>query len=84
MSKVLSNCLKEVLSGLVDKVQSAFVVGRTIQDNILIAFEIIHAMKIGGMSGGDMAMKIDISRAYDRVGWNYLEHILFKLGFLER
>lgn len=45
ISKVLSNRLKEVLPGLVDKAQWAFVSGRAIQDNVLIAFEVIHAMK---------------------------------------
>lgn len=62
------NRLKEVLPGLVDKAQSTFVVGRAIQDNVLIAFEIIHSVE-NKRSGrrGDMAMKIDISEAYDRV-----------------
>lgn len=45
VSKVLSNQLKDVLQGLVDKVQSAFISGRSIQDNIIIASEVIHAMK---------------------------------------
>lgn len=45
MSKVLCNRLKEVLPGLIDKAQSVFVAGHAIQDNILIAFEIISAMK---------------------------------------
>lgn len=77
VSKVLCNRLKEVLPGLVDKAQSAFVSGRAIQDNVLIAFEIIHAMK-NRRSGdqGDVALKIDISKAYDRVDWTYLERIL--------
>lgn len=85
LSKVLSNCLKEVLLGLVDKVQSAPVSGKAIQDNVLIAFEIIHAMK-NMRSGrrGDMATKIDINKVCGRVDWNYLESILYKLGFSER
>lgn len=85
ISKVLSNRLNEVLPDLVDRAQSAFVAGRAIQDNVLIAFEVIHAMK-NKWNGrrGDMALKIDISKAYDRVDWNYLKRILLKLGFSDK
>lgn len=85
LSKVLSNRLKRILPGLVDKAQSAFVSGRAIQDNVIIAFEAIHAMKNRRKGGkGDMALKIDISKAYDRVDWSYLEKILRKFGFVDQ
>lgn len=85
VSKVLSNRLKSVLPGLVDKAQSAFISGRAIQDNVIIAFEAIHAMKNKRMGvRGDVALKIDISKAYDRVDWGFLEAVLRKLGFSER
>lgn len=45
VSNVLSNRLKDILPNLVDKAQSAFVSGRVIQYNVLIAFEAIHSMK---------------------------------------
>lgn len=52
---------------------------------MLITFEIIHAMRNRRHGRrGDMAMKIDISKAYDRVDWSYLEHILLKLGFSDK
>lgn len=40
--------------------------GRLIRDNVLIAFEMIHAM-LNKRKGkhGDVALKIDISKAYD-------------------
>lgn len=45
ISKVLWNRLKLVLPGLVDNAQFAFVFGRSIQDNVIVAFEALHAMK---------------------------------------
>lgn len=82
LSKVLCNRLKYVIPGLVDKAQSTFISGHNIQDNILLAFETIHTMKTKRVGRrGDVALKIDISKAYDIVDWNYLENILVKLGF---
>lgn len=70
LSKILCNLLKSVFPKLVDKCQSVFVAGRSIQDNILIAFELIHSMKRKTKGKvGEMAVKIDISKAYDRVDW---------------
>lgn len=67
VSKVLSNRLKQILPDLIDQSQSAFVKGISIQDNVLIAFEAIHSMKRKTKGKfGEMALKIDISKAYDR------------------
>lgn len=37
--------------------------------------------KINEVEHADVALKIDISKAYDRNNWNYLEDILLKMGF---
>lgn len=50
MAKVLANRLKDILPGLISKNQSAFVPGRIITDNVLVAFEVIHHMR--NKSGG--------------------------------
>lgn len=65
--------------------QSAFVPGRSISDNVLIAFEVLHFMKRKNHdSKGEVALKLDISKAYDLVDWNYLQKRMYDMGFAEK
>jgi hypothetical protein len=68
IAKVLANRLKKILPTIIDHTQSAFIPGRLITDNILAAYETLHTMN-SGMRGkkGYMAIKLDMSKAYDRV-----------------
>ncbi|XP_074302786.1 uncharacterized protein LOC141634757 [Silene latifolia] len=83
VSKVLANRLKQLLGDIVSENQSAFTPGRLITNNILLAFEMFHYMKNSRGGGGHMALKLDMSKAYDRVEWNILEAVLLKMGFDE-
>jgi hypothetical protein len=51
----------------------------------LIAYELTHYLqnKRGG-SEGYAAVKLDMSKAYDRVEWSFLQKMKEKLGFSER
>ena len=58
--------------------------GRLITDNALIAFECLHAIQHSTASRMNFgAFKLDLSKAYDRVDWSFLEQALVKLGFNE-
>lgn len=82
ITKVLANRLKKILPRVVSENQSAFIKGRLITDNVLLAFEVLHSMKRNTRKKwGDVALKIDISKAYDRLDWNYIRLILTKMGF---
>ena len=85
ISKVIANRLKCILSSIISKAQSAFLPGRLITNNVLVAFETLHqthSIKIG--RDGAMAMKLDMSKAYNRVKWSFLEIIMRKMGFHPR
>jgi hypothetical protein len=85
VAKVLANRLKHILPEVVSPVQSAFVLGRLISDNILVAYEISHYMR-GRRKGnkGYATMKLDMRKAYDRVEWHFLEDMMLKMGFCRR
>ena len=50
--------------------------------NVLAAYEALYTMHIG-MWGkkGFMAVKLDMSKAYDRVEWSFLEAVMNRMGF---
>ena len=66
LSKVLANRLKLVLQKCISDNQSAFVPGRSILDNAMVAIEVVHYMKLKTKGKqGNVALKLDISKAYD-------------------
>jgi len=73
VAKVLANTLKSVLHKCISDNQSASVPGRSILDNVMIAIEVVHHMKISKRSRDkNVALKMDISKAYDHIYWLYL------------
>ncbi|KAL5740942.1 hypothetical protein ACOSQ2_030122 [Xanthoceras sorbifolium] len=82
VAKVMANRLKVVLDKVISPQQSAFVPGRLISDNVLVGFECLHSLR-GRRSGkvGQVALKLDMRKAYDRVEWNFLRQMMEKLGF---
>ena len=71
-----------MIDDVISEQQSVFATSRLITDNVIVAFESIHAMRKRRMGKNYCsAVKLDMMKAYDRVEWHFLEAILLKLGF---
>jgi hypothetical protein len=76
------NRLRPLLKELIVDTLSAFIHGRLITDNALIALECLHAIKSGSNASRRYGVyKFDLTKAYDQVDWDYLEGTLRRLGF---
>ncbi|GJV80225.1 protein kinase-like domain, concanavalin A-like lectin/glucanase domain protein [Tanacetum coccineum] len=83
VSKILTNRIKEGLSKVASINQSAFILGRRTQDNILLTQELSkgYNKKHGAKR---CAIKIDIQKAYDIVSWKFLEEVLLMISCHEK
>lgn len=82
LSKVMTNRLKPCLNSIISDKQSAFIKGRLLTDNALIAYEINHFIRRKTQGKvGIAGLKIDVSKAYDRLEWSFIENMLLKFGF---
>lgn len=65
--------------------QGSFVLERLISKSILLAHEMVHALKTNpDCNENFMAIKTDMSKAYDRVEWDFIEELLSRLGFYRK
>ncbi|KAK4255495.1 hypothetical protein QN277_008493 [Acacia crassicarpa] len=85
ISKIMANRMRPLLDMCISQNQSAFVPGRCIHDNIIIAHEVYHYLR-RKYSGGkyEFALKMDMSKAYDRVEWDFIENVLLRFGFCSK
>ncbi|XP_026395820.1 uncharacterized protein LOC113290426 [Papaver somniferum] len=73
--------LKQQLEKIISTMQAAYVPGRQIGDNIMLAYELIHYINRKKTKKGYMALKLDMSKAFVRVEWSFLNRVTEQLGF---
>lgn len=82
IAKLLTKRLQPFLAAIISENQSAFVPQRAIADNVLITHEVLHYLHTSGAKKQCyMAVKTDMSKAYDRIEWSFVRMVLERLGF---
>ncbi|PKU68636.1 putative mitochondrial protein [Dendrobium catenatum] len=76
-------CLNQNDLLLLRKYQGAFVPGRSISDNYLMAQEITSKMKTSVAKPGFFLVMLDMKQAYDSMCWETLNQVLKLTGFPE-
>ncbi|GJT52831.1 RNA-directed DNA polymerase, eukaryota, reverse transcriptase zinc-binding domain protein [Tanacetum coccineum] len=80
---IITNRIKEGLDKLVNINQSAFVLERVIQDNLMITQELLKGYNFK-KNRSRCSLNIDIAKAYDTVDWEFLREVLINFGFHEK
>ncbi|XP_077237123.1 uncharacterized protein LOC143878767 [Tasmannia lanceolata] len=80
ITKLMASRLKPIMDSLISPFQSAFIQGRSIQDNILLSHDLCHNFH-RKTSTKAMCIKMDLKKAFDSVNHSSLISFLQKIGF---
>ncbi|XP_026452219.1 uncharacterized protein LOC113352635 [Papaver somniferum] len=64
--------------------KAAYVRGRLISENISLVQEMVHSMKRQSGRVGSLALKMDMSKAFDRLECDFLMQVLKQFGFCDK
>ncbi|XP_026398739.1 uncharacterized protein LOC113294562 [Papaver somniferum] len=78
--------MKKHIWNIISPMQAAYVPGRSISENILLfnKWFILHSMKRQSGRVGSMTLKMDMSKEFDRIEWDFLFQVLKKFGFCDK
>lgn len=82
IATLLAKRLKPILSGIIPPEKTGFLEGCQIIDGLIAAQEVVHSLKSKKEAG--MVIKLDLSKAYDCLNWEYLKSVLAAFGFCNR
>lgn len=83
VTNIVATRMRHFMGTLISPNQCSFVPGRHSSDNIIIAQEIFHSMRLKKGETGWMAIKVDLEKAYDRLRWEFIMETLTEIGFKE-
>jgi hypothetical protein len=79
ITKTLTLRLNKVANKVTSANHSAFVPGRYILDGVVDHHGVLHELASRKKSG--IMLNLDFEKAYDKVGWRFLEEVMTKKGF---
>ena len=83
ISKILASRLKWILEQVISPYQSAFMPGRLLAENVLLATDVVQGYNRKNIEPRGM-LKVDIRKAFDSVSWDFILSALRALRILER
>lgn len=84
ISKAMTIRLQGVLPSLICDSQLSFVASKKIFDSAIVAYETFNVIKNKrSRKIGQMALKLDMSKSYNGLEWDYIEAILLAMSFGE-
>ena len=78
IAKVVAQRLKPFLDKFISPQQFAFLKNHQISEPIVITQEVLHSVKSRNKSV--LVLKLDLTKAFDRVNWSYIKLILMQIG----
>lgn len=80
ITQIIVNRLKPFMAKLVVPMQSAFIPGRSIADNVLMAQDLLYQFHLN-RGHPRMCLKLELAKAYDSLRWDFLESALRVMSF---
>ena len=81
-TKVLNNRAMTTAHKTISKVQSAFIKGRYILDNVAVLHETLHSLHKSKCAA--VIFKVDFEKAYDKINWDFMLSTLKMKGFPDK
>lgn len=78
--KIMDPRLCALLPTMISNTQSAFVKGRLLVENVLLATELVQGFNQTNISSRGL-LKVDIRKAFDSVSWQFITQILKSANF---
>lgn len=80
ITKILANRLKPILQACISRNQTAFLKGRSLGENVLLASELIRKYNSASCPKSCM-LKVDIRKAFDTISWDFVLKLLDTQNF---
>lgn len=80
ITKFFAERLRTIMSNIISTNQKGFIKGRKIVDCICLTSEVIN-MLLNKVFGGNLAIRIDICKAFNTIDQNFLQKVMHSFGF---